>query len=98
MPLTKSWTDRVIPVPVEPVRYAVPQRRSELVWLLLASIVVGTGLWLVYQAKTQNYADVEAKLAHNELLNLNTVTSSEELLPFLRFEAGEAQRKELAGR
>src|ERR1051325_7552564 len=98
MPLTKSWTDRVIPVPVEPVRYALPRRRSEFVWLLLAGIVVGTGLWLVYRAKTQNYADVEAKLAHNELLNLNAVTSSEDLLPFLRFQADDTQRKQLAGR
>jgi cell division protein FtsI/penicillin-binding protein 2/cell division protein FtsW (lipid II flippase) len=96
MPLTKSWTDKVIPVPLEPVRYAVPRRKSELVWLLLASIVVGTGLWLVYQAKTQNYADIESKLAHNELLNLNAVTSSDQLLPFLRFQSDDAQRRELA--
>jgi cell division protein FtsI/penicillin-binding protein 2/cell division protein FtsW (lipid II flippase) len=67
-----------------------------LVWLLLASIVVATGLVLVYQAKTQNYADVEAKLAHNELLNLNAVTSSDLILPFLRFQPDEAQRRELA--
>jgi cell division protein FtsI/penicillin-binding protein 2/cell division protein FtsW (lipid II flippase) len=98
MPLTKSWTDKVIPVPMEPVRYAVPQRKSEFVWLLLASMVVGTGLWLVFQAKTENYADVEARLARNELLNLNAVTSSDQLLPFLRFQADDQQRRELADR
>src|SRR5581483_11429713 len=96
MPLTKSWTDKVIPVPMEPVRYAVPRRRSEFAWLLLASIVVGAGLWLVYQAKTQNFADVESKLAHGELLNLNAVTSSDDLLPFLRFQPDELQRRALA--
>src|SRR4051812_28658257 len=98
MPLTKSWTDKVIPVPMEPVRYAVPERRSEILWLLMVSLVVGCGLALVYQAKTQSYTDVEAKLARNELLNLNAVTSSDQLLPFLRFQADDAQRKQLADR
>src|SRR5262245_33668545 len=96
MPLTKSWTEKVIPVPTEPVRYAVPQRRSEFVWLLLASVIVATGLSLVYQAKTQNYAEIDAKLARNELLNLNAVTSSDQLLPFLRFERDDVARAHLA--
>src|SRR5947207_9708002 len=39
---------------------------------------------------------MEAKLARNELLNLNAVTSSDQLLPFLRFQSDEAQRKQLA--
>jgi cell division protein FtsI/penicillin-binding protein 2/cell division protein FtsW (lipid II flippase) len=98
MPLTKSWTDKVIPVPMEPVRYAVPRRKSEFIWLLLASMLVATGLGLVYQAKTQNHADVGEKLARNELLNLNSVTSSDQLLPFLRFQADDAQRQQLADR
>src|SRR6478672_5757961 len=96
MPVTKSWTDKTIAPPVE--RIAAPiRRRSELPWLVAASLLVGTGLWLLFTAKTQAIPDVESKLARNELLNLNAVTSADQLEPFLRLQ-DPVQRRELAAR
>ena len=49
-----------------------------LAWLLAASLLVATGLWSVYQAKVQ-------RMSSAPVLNVNAVTSPEELLPVLEF-------------
>jgi cell division protein FtsI/penicillin-binding protein 2/cell division protein FtsW (lipid II flippase) len=48
-----------------------------------ASLLVAAGLAFVYAAKTQNFPDVSDRLRHGDLLNLNTVSSAEQLTPFL---------------
>ena len=52
-------------------------------WLAGASVLVVGGLAFVYAAKTQNFPDVSERLRHGDLLNLNTVSSAGQLLPFL---------------
>src|SRR5580698_4456724 len=52
-------------------------------WLASASVLVAAGLAFVYAAKTQNFADVSDRLRHGDLLNLNTVSSAEQIEPFL---------------
>jgi len=52
-------------------------------WLAGASVLVVGGLAFVYAAKTQNFPDVSERLRHGDLLNLNTVSSADQLLPFL---------------
>jgi cell division protein FtsI/penicillin-binding protein 2/cell division protein FtsW (lipid II flippase) len=52
-------------------------------WLAGASVVVASGLAFVYAAKTQNFPDVSEGLRHGDLLNLNAVSSAEQLAPFL---------------
>jgi cell division protein FtsI/penicillin-binding protein 2/cell division protein FtsW (lipid II flippase) len=49
-----------------------------LAWLVASSLLVATGLWFVYQAKLQ-------RMSNGPVLNLNLVTSPDELLPVLEF-------------
>jgi cell division protein FtsI/penicillin-binding protein 2/cell division protein FtsW (lipid II flippase) len=56
----------------------VPRQRTSLrlAWLVASSLAVATGLWFVYQAKVQ-------RMSAAPVLNLNAVTSPDELLPVL---------------
>jgi cell division protein FtsI/penicillin-binding protein 2/cell division protein FtsW (lipid II flippase) len=76
MAVTRSWT-----MPgTSPVVVGVPRHRTSLrlAWLVAASLLVATGLWFVYQAKLQ-------RMSGGAVLNLNVVTSADELLPVLEF-------------
>lgn len=53
-------------------------RGTEFIWLLAASLLVATGLWLVCQAKATGLADEE-----KQTLNLNELTSAQQLIPYL---------------
>jgi cell division protein FtsI/penicillin-binding protein 2/cell division protein FtsW (lipid II flippase) len=66
--------------------------RSEWLWLMAASLFVAAGLAMVFAAKSQDFAAVDRKLAHGELVNLNTVQGPEDLVPVLK------SREETAGR
>src|SRR5579871_1263910 len=83
MAVTKSWESKVLAAPEEVEK---PRRRASsfhLIWLLGASLIVGSGLAAVYSAKTQNLPEVNRQLATGELLNLNAVKNTDQLLPFL---------------
>ncbi len=54
-----------------------PAMRGEWGWLVLASLFVAAGLAMVYTAKLQNFAGAE------RLVNLNRVSSADELMPLL---------------
>jgi cell division protein FtsW (lipid II flippase) len=60
-------------------------RRREAALLGGGIAVVLLGLLLVYLAVTRPLADLPAKLASGEVLNLNALDSSEKLLPLLDF-------------
>ncbi len=53
-------------------------RNVELVWLVAASLLIATGLYLVYGAKAHDLAEEE-----KQTLNLNELTSAQQLLPYL---------------
>jgi len=90
--ITKSWTSvGATPVIIAVDRAAKP--RVGVVWLIAASLFVAAGLASVYAAKTQGFAADAAKLRQGGLVNLNTVSSPEELLPL--FESS-PDRMELA--
>ena len=59
-------------------RERAASRGLELALLVAASLIVGTGLWLVYAAKTHDAADVE-----KNTLNLNAMTGPQQLVPYL---------------
>ena len=81
MAITKSWERSVV---LKLAEEATPaERRRELVWLCGASALVACGLALVCIAKTQELAGAGARIAGGELVNLNAVSSAEELAPFL---------------
>jgi cell division protein FtsI/penicillin-binding protein 2/cell division protein FtsW (lipid II flippase) len=55
-----------------------------------ASVLVVCGLAFVYTAKTQNFPDVSERLRHGGLVNLNAVSSVEQLTPSL--DAADAEK------
>ena len=71
-------------------------RVAELGWLLTAALLVGAGLYLVYQAKAPVLAQAEEGLTSKTLLNLNDLGAREELLPALRIIPDSRQRQEIA--
>src|SRR5262245_26695234 len=76
MAVTRSWTA----AGTAPVMVRVERRRLplSLVSLAAASLAVLCGLWFVYQAKVQ-------RVAGGPVLNVNAVTSPDDLLPVLEF-------------
>src|SRR5580658_1345298 len=79
------WSARV---PLDP-----PSRTSGIFWLAGASLLVAGGLAYVYAAKTQNFPDVSERLRHGDLLNLNAVSNSDQLLPFLDIVQDKTERE-----
>lgn len=59
-------------------RAGAASRNAELLLLIAASIVVATGLRLVYQARTHDLAKKQ-----NSTLNLNELTGAQQLVPYL---------------
>ena len=76
MAVTRSWTT----AGATPVMVRVKRPRASLrfAWLAAASILVAVALWFVYSAKVQ-------RMSGAQVLNLNAVHSSDELLPVLEF-------------
>ena len=76
MAITRSWTAPG----TAPVVIRIERRETSLRFALLAlsSLLVAIGLWFVYQAKIQ-------RMSAGPVVNLNAVTSPEELLPVLEF-------------
>src|SRR5689334_8450064 len=67
-------------------------RNREAVLLAGGLAVVLLGLVLVYLAMTRSVADVGPKLASGEVVNLNSLTQAEQLLPHLGFFKEPAER------
>ncbi len=98
MAITKSWESSVA-IERDLDKKAPPvERRRESVWLVGASLVVGCGLALVLAAKTQDFADLQGRLDRGELLNLNTVTGPDKLLPVLQIFQDPGERESVANR
>jgi cell division protein FtsI/penicillin-binding protein 2/cell division protein FtsW (lipid II flippase) len=94
--VTKSWEQRAMVQIGSWERSAPPERRHELPWLVGASVMVCAGLLLVLFAKTSNFRELSARLDHGELLDLNTVSKAEQLLPFLQVFQDSAERELVA--
>jgi cell division protein FtsW (lipid II flippase) len=81
MQATRSWTVRSRR-PFPSTETPLPSR-LDLLWVAGASLLVASGLGLVYVAKTLPFPEVEAKLARGELLNLNRTGGAAAIEPFL---------------
>lgn len=98
MAVTKTWEARAAarlsftdaPRPWE--------RRREAWWLAGASLLVVCGLGLVTVAKTQDFPELEGRLARGELLNLNVVTQPEQVMPVLQVISDPGERSAVADR
>lgn len=97
MAVTRSWERESAALHATETS-APPERRREFVWLATASLLIICGLALVGIAKTQEFSSASTRLDRGELLNLNTVTSAAELLPFLQIFSDPAERATAADR
>jgi cell division protein FtsI/penicillin-binding protein 2/cell division protein FtsW (lipid II flippase) len=86
MAVTRSWTTS--PFTIAPAKSAPP--RSRIAVLFLASILVAAGMAAVYSAKVHRFT------ANTQLVNLNTVSSPEDLAPLFELFPDPAQREDLA--
>lgn len=66
-------------------------RNQELLCLLAASLVVAAGLWLVFAAKTRD-------LSTEHVVNLNQLSSPQELIPYLKMIPSGADQDRIANR
>jgi cell division protein FtsW (lipid II flippase) len=66
-------------------------RLRELIWTIAAGLLVGGGMYLIYQAKAQQFPG-------KPLLNLNELSMREDLLPVLNMVPDARQRQEAARR
>jgi cell division protein FtsW (lipid II flippase) len=73
-------------------------RKRELIWTVAASLFVASGLYLVYRAKTADFPNIDQGLAAKKLVNLNNLSTREELLPVLAMIPDARQRQEAARR
>ena len=69
-------------------------RQPGIFWLAGALVLIAGGLAFVYAAKTQNFPDVSERLRHGDLLNLNAVSSAEQVAPFLDIVQDKAERED----
>ena len=69
---------------------------SEFLWLAGVSILIAGGLFLVFKAKTRSLREIEQGLATRQLLNLNDLSTREDLLPFLGIVSDSAERQFIA--
>ena len=92
MAVTRSWTAAGAKPAVIAVAGPRPARRGPG-WLVAASAMVAIGLAMVYTAKMQR---IGHELVNVQLVNLNTVTSPEELLPLLESFADRTERAQVA--
>jgi len=74
------------------------RREREAGLLALSGGVVALAMVLTWLTVSRPLADVEARLARGEVLNLNTVASSGDLLPFLAFLPSAQERAFVADR
>jgi cell division protein FtsI/penicillin-binding protein 2/cell division protein FtsW (lipid II flippase) len=93
MAVTKSWTDAGATPAAIAVVPAVRRPGSGMGWLIAASLLVAAALAQVYVAKTQGFAEADARLREGGLVDLNSVSSADQLLPL--FESS-PQRSDLA--
>lgn len=94
MAVTKTWESALVAkLTRDKSAWKPVERRREFVWLAAASIVVVFGLMAVLLAKTQDFPDLQQRLQHGELLNINTLQSADQLLPALQVIADSNERQ-----
>lgn len=92
MAVTKSWESSVQSRLDFEGKSKPIERRREFWFLLGATILVACGMALVYTAKTQDFPLLQQKLGSGELININAVTSANDLANALFFFSDSEER------
>src|SRR4051794_14991619 len=95
MAVTKSWEKP----DSQQLGASLPnERRREFWWLVASSLIVAAGLLMVCVAMGQNFADLTGRMERGEILNLNSVSEADELLPSLHVFPAPEDRRVVADR
>ena len=97
MAVTRSKAAERVQATYGPLRKR-PGPASEFLWLIGVSIVIASGLFLVFKAKSHTFPEIDQGLASRLLLNLNALSSREDLLPFLTVVGDPGERQFVARR
>ena len=97
MAVTKSWEAKVLALGSES---GEPRRIGwrEFAWLAVHLCWCPLASSLVYSAKTHNFGNLASRLDRGELLDLNSVSKPEQLLPFLQIFPSETERQAAANK
>jgi cell division protein FtsI/penicillin-binding protein 2/cell division protein FtsW (lipid II flippase) len=79
MAVTKSWESSVASRPDFEGKAKSLERNREFFALFGASVLAACGLALVFAAKTQDFPALEQRLRANELVDINTAKSAQEI-------------------
>jgi cell division protein FtsW (lipid II flippase) len=97
MALTRSTAAERTRTSVSPiVRRAFPVKT--LLWLVACAALLGWGFQLILQTRSQPFAQVEKDLAARQILNLNELSTREDLLPLLTMFPNPKERADAARR
>ncbi len=98
MAVTRTWENELALHVKLNEEHKPVERRREFIWLAGASVLCVAGVLLVLIAKTQDFAELERKLDRSELVNLNRVSSAQDLLPVLQVFPDATERQNAADR
>ncbi len=98
MALTRSWETRTAfeVAALERQLKEPVQRSTEKLWLAGASLLIACGLLLVFLGKTQDFNSQQNRLRTGELINLNALSTPEQLNPVLELAGSPEERPLLA--
>ncbi len=84
MAVTRSWESQVA-LSVDSLKPPVPvERRRELWWLLSSSVLIAMALFLVYSAKSHDFAETDSRLKNGAILNLHDIRDVDQIAPYLQ--------------
>ena len=98
MALTRSWEVKIVAEPAAARKANRTASNRDLLWLLIASALVISGLIFTYIAKTRDFSLIQPRLEHGEMIDLNAITNPEQLTPYLLIFTDEAQRNATASK
>ncbi|MBV9158060.1 MAG: FtsW/RodA/SpoVE family cell cycle protein [Acidobacteriaceae bacterium] len=98
MAVTQSWQATAAANIDFEARFKPFERRREAFWLFGASLVVLCGLAFVIAAKTEDFPELQDRLNHGELLNLNQVSESQQVAAILQIFNDPGERELVAQR
>jgi cell division protein FtsI/penicillin-binding protein 2/cell division protein FtsW (lipid II flippase) len=82
--VTRSWTASGVTAAEIADCGIRPAARSQVRWVVAASLLVAMALVMVYAAKTRNFSADTEHLQNSEVVNVNAITSADQLTPVLQ--------------
>jgi cell division protein FtsW (lipid II flippase)/cell division protein FtsI/penicillin-binding protein 2 len=95
--LTRSTAAERTRPAIEP-RERQPWPAKTLLWLVACALLLGWGFHIILEVKSRSFVETEKELAAEQVLNLNELSSRDDLLPLLTMFSSPKARAEAARR